>query len=81
MTIVWMWRAWNRDRSRICDCGTAFAADSQTAGGIALAAAGGPHRQEIESIDLDPVAFGHAPDSAAARALGALHDTIRLTNH
>ncbi len=52
---IWLWRAWNKDRERICDCGIVRAATEETARGIAWRCIGGPHMTSITSIEVSKV--------------------------
>lgn len=53
--ITWLWRAWAKDRSRICDCGTASADTESEARSIAWATLGGPWRGEAVEIQIERI--------------------------
>lgn len=52
---VWLWRAWAKDRSRICDCGTVRATELGTARGIAWATLAGPWRHAVTEMQLEEI--------------------------
>lgn len=52
---VWLWRAWAKDRSRICDCGTVRATDIGMARGLAWATLAGPWRHDVTEMQLEEI--------------------------
>jgi len=65
---IWIWRAFDEDRSRICDSGSAIADSAATAEGIAWQCLGGPHKHEVVEIEVDLVAHGEPLATDALRA-------------
>lgn len=57
---IYMWRAWNEDRSRICDAGIAFASAEHEARVTATLCIGGPHAHEVKHIDVELEGYGRA---------------------
>ena len=57
---LYLWRAWSKDRERICDCGIANATDEDDAKQIASMCVGGPHWDQVWEIQVEPVR-GDAP--------------------
>jgi hypothetical protein len=58
---LWIWRAWSKDRKRICDCGTAWgatAADAEAVGWMTLA---GPHADQVKEIEVRAVTSAVSP--------------------
>ena len=53
VTAVWIWRAWAKDRSRICDCGVAYANTAAEATAIAWRTLGGPWRGAVEEMQIE----------------------------
>ena len=62
---LWLWRAMNADRSRICDCGVVRATNAARADAIARMCLGGPHRADVEFIEVENLADTY-PQSHAA---------------
>lgn len=52
---LWHWIAWNKDRERICDCGTVRATSEAEAKATAWMCIGGPHMSAICSIEVRKV--------------------------
>lgn len=52
---IWLWRAWAKDRSRICDCGTARAYTEAEARSIAWVTLGGPWRRDVVEMQIEIV--------------------------
>lgn len=55
---VWLWRAWAKDRSRICDCGTVNTVsdgDIAEAKSIAWATLAGPWQSQVVEIQVERI--------------------------
>lgn len=53
---LWLWRAWDVSHDRICDCGVVRATDAARAKAIAGMCLGGPHRADVDSIEVENLA-------------------------
>ena len=58
LKLIWMWRAWTPNRSRIADSGMAMADTEQEATAIAWQCLGGLHAHRVETMQVELMAFG-----------------------
>lgn len=55
---LFLWRAWNDGRERICDCGIANADTHDEAVAIARMCLGGPHRYSVTMFEVEIAGAG-----------------------
>jgi len=53
---LWLWKAWSRGRTRLCDCGWVRAEDEKAARAYARSVVGGPWKELAAEFEIREIA-------------------------